>query len=105
MLTRSGQSATITFTAETQPEPSFKIFLNETILVVSNKTYTIPEVNSSHVGFYKCSAKNILGNLSLMDAIYLSLTGKTNISPPSSHVHIIFCKDNFFIDSTVFWYK
>ena len=105
MLTRSGQSATIACTAEAQPEPSFKIFLNETILVVSNKAYTIPEVNSSHVGFYKCSAKNILGNLSLMDAIYLPLTGKTNISPPSSHIHIIFCKDNFFIDSTVFWYK
>ena len=76
MLTRSGQSATITCTAEAQPGPSFKIFLNGTTTVKNDTVYIIPEVNSSLVGFYKCVAKNMLGN-AFSDAIYLSLTGKT----------------------------
>ena len=64
ILTRSGPSATITCTAEARPEPSYKILLNETILVISGKTFIIPEVNSSHVGYYKCVAMNFLGNAS-----------------------------------------
>ena len=95
MLTRSGQSATTTCTAEGQPEPSFEIFFNE-MMVKSNKTsYTILEVNSSHVEFYKCLAKNRLGNASL-DAIYLPLTGKINISPPSPHIYNILQRQFFY---------
>ena len=64
MLTRSGQSATITCTAEARPKPSFKIFFNCDKLVQTDQTYTIPEVNRSHVGVYKCVAVNILGQRS-----------------------------------------
>ena len=74
ILTRSGPSATITCTAEARPEPSYKIFLNETILVISDKTFIIPEVNSSHVGYYKCVAMNFLGNASSHPK-YLSVEG------------------------------
>ena len=71
-LTRSGQSATIACTAEARPEPSFKIFFNCDMLVKSDKTCTMPEVNSSNVGLYKCVAENILGKRSSI-SIYLSL--------------------------------
>ena len=74
-LTRSGQSAIITCTAEARPEPSFKIFLNETTLVISDKTYTIPEVNNSHVGYYKCAAENVIEQRS-SNPICLCLEGK-----------------------------
>ena len=74
ILEQSGQSAYIECAIRGRPEPSFKIFLNET-LVISNKTYTIPEVNNSHVGNYRCFAENILGNAS-SDPEYLSLIGK-----------------------------
>ena len=46
--------------------PSYEIFLNETILVKSEKTYTIPKVNSTHVGYYKCVASDKLENASLI---------------------------------------
>ena len=74
-LTRSGQSARMTCTADARPEPSFKIYFNETIMVNNNKTYTILDVNSSHVGYYKCVAENILGNVS-SDRVFLFLVGK-----------------------------
>ena len=74
-LTRSGQSATITCTAKARPEPSYKIFLNETTLVISDKTYTIPEVNSSHVGYYKCVAENVIEQR-FSNPICLCLEGK-----------------------------
>ena len=75
MLTRSGQSATITCTAEARPKPSFKIFLNETTLVISDETYAIPEVNNSRVGYYKCVAENVIGQRS-SNPICLCLEGK-----------------------------
>ena len=61
-LTRCGNSVTVKCTAEAQPPASFGIFLNETELVSTNKAYTIPEVNVSHVGNYTCVARNILGS-------------------------------------------
>ena len=64
MLTRSGQSASITCTAEARPEPTFKIFFNCDKLVQSDQSYIIPEVNTSHVGVYKCVAENVLGQRS-----------------------------------------
>ena len=63
-LTKRGKSATLTCKADGRPEPSYEIFLNETILVKSEKTYTIPKVNSSHGGYYKCVATNKLENAS-----------------------------------------
>ena len=64
MLTRSGQSASLTCTAEARPESTFKIFFNCDKSVQTGPTYTIPEVNRSHVGVYKCIAENILGQIS-----------------------------------------
>ena len=61
---RSGQSASITCTAEARPEPTYKIFFNCDKLVQTGSTYTIPEVNRSHVGVYKCVAENVLGQRS-----------------------------------------
>ena len=61
-------------TADGRPEPSYEIFFNKTILVKSNKTYTIPKVNS-HFGYYECVAKNMLGNAS-SNPVFLSLVGK-----------------------------
>ena len=81
MLTTSGQSATVTCTAEANPEPSFKIFFNETTLVKSDNTYTIPEVNNSHVGYYKCVAENILEQRS-SSPICLCLEGKIDSFEP-----------------------
>jgi hypothetical protein len=74
-LTRNGDSATIECSADAQPPASFKIFLNKTTLVKSDKTHTISEVRSSDVGSYICFAENILGNKS-SDPVYLSLEGK-----------------------------
>ena len=71
-LTSSGQSATIACTAEARPEPSFKIFFNCDMLVKSDKTCTMPEVNSRNIGLYKCVAENILGKRYSI-SIYLSL--------------------------------
>jgi hypothetical protein len=48
--------------AEASPPPTFKIFLNETEVPISEDTHTIPEVNDSHVGSYKCVAENDLGS-------------------------------------------
>ena len=51
----------MTCKAEARPEASFQIFRNETgELVWNGATYIIPTVNSSHVGYYKCVAKNSL---------------------------------------------
>ena len=75
ILTRSGQSVTITCKAEARPEANYEIFLNETILIKSSKTYTIPKVNSSHVGNYKCVAKNKLEQ-GTSNPICLCLEGK-----------------------------
>ena len=87
MLTRSGQSVTITCTAEAHPEPSFKIFFNCEIMAVKiGKMYTIAEVNRSHVGVYKCVAENMLGQRSSVP-IYLPLAGK--LSHPSSKIYNI----------------
>ena len=47
-------------TSEARPKPSYKIYLNGTKMVKSGKTYTIPEVNSGHVGYYQCVAENVL---------------------------------------------
>ena len=88
ILTRSGQSATITCTAEAHPEPSFKIFFNcEMMVARSNKMYTIAEVNSSRVGVYQCVAENILGQRSSVP-IYLPLAGK--LSHPRRHFIFIY---------------
>ena len=79
-LIRSGQSATITCTAEAHPKPSLKIFFNCGMMVArSVKTYTITEVNNSHVGVYQCVAENILGKRSSVP-IFLTLNGKPSHS-------------------------
>ena len=78
ILTRRAQKATITCTAEACPEPSFKIFLNETVLVISDKTYIIPEVNNSHVGNYTCVVMNVLGKASSVSE-YLSFERKISL--------------------------
>ena len=77
MLTRRGPSATITCTADARPEPSYEIILNGryvTEVLQTDPMYTIPKVNSSHVGNYTCVAVNILGNVS-SDSHFLSLEG------------------------------
>ena len=56
-----GKSFTVKCEAEAEPAPRFKIFFNETEVSISEDTYTIPKVNDSHVGFYKCVANNTLG--------------------------------------------
>ena len=86
MLTRSGQSAAITCTAEARPKPTFKIFFNCDKLVQTGPTYTIPEMNSSYVGVYKCVAANMLGRRSAASK-YLSL-GKI-ITHPSVYIYNI----------------
>jgi hypothetical protein len=58
--------------AEAQPPVSFKIFLNETHLVSSDKDYAIHKVNDCHVGNYTCVAENILGSKT-SNSEYLSL--------------------------------
>ena len=68
----------MTCSAEARPEPSYKILLNETILVKSDKTYTIPKVNSSHVGYYKCVANNMLGKVT-SNSEYLRIEGKISL--------------------------
>ena len=87
-LTRSDNFVTLTCSAEAQPSASFKIFLNETELVSTNKTYTIPEVNVSHVGNYTCVAKNILGT-NTSNSEYLSLQGKIAFFCMKNHVKIL----------------
>ena len=103
-LTRSGRSATIACTAEARPKPNFKIFFNCDMLVKSDKTCTMSEVNSSNIGLYKCAAENILGERSSI-SIYLSL-GKIKDPVRVCKYFIIFCNMTFyivfFIDSTVF---
>ena len=88
MLTRNGPSATITCTVEARPEPSFKVFLNETILVINDKTYTIPEVNRTHVGNYKCVAENVLGNAS-SDPEYLSLGNRLQFLSMNLNIYFV----------------
>ena len=73
-LTTIGQSVTITCTADGRPEPIYEIFFNCDMLVKSDKTYRLHDVNSSHVGLYKCVARNILGQSSVPK--YFSLIGK-----------------------------
>ena len=75
-LTRCGDSATIKCSAEAQPSASFKIFFNETELVSTNKTFTIPEVNVSHFGNYSCVAKNILGTKTSNSEYLFFIEGK-----------------------------
>jgi hypothetical protein len=79
MLTRSGKSATIRCTAEARPPASFKIFLNQTKVVQTDQMLTIPEVDTSHVGYYTCFASNYLGNKT-SDPAYLPLKGKITFS-------------------------
>ena len=65
----------MTCTADARPQASFQIFCNETgELVWNGATYTIPAVNSSHVGYYKCVAKNNLGEKFAF--VHLPLKGK-----------------------------
>ena len=90
-LERSEQSVTITCTADARPAPSFKIFLNETMLVKSDKTYLIPKVNSTHVGNYTCVAANLLGNTSSPPE-YLSLKGKIDILHQMTNILIFLLK-------------
>ena len=74
----------MTCTAEARPEASLEIFRNETgELVWNGTTYTIPTVNTCDVvGYYKCVAKNNLGekfaflHLPLKGKISFSLLGK-----------------------------
>ena len=100
-LIRSGQSATIACTAEAHPEPSLKIFFNCGMMVArSVKTYTITEVNNSHVGVYQCVAANILGQRSSVP-IFLTLNGKPSHSSTKIY-NILSYIDLFFIDNTVF---
>ena len=69
----------MTCTAEALPEASFQIFRNETgELVWNGATYIISTVNTSHVGNYKCVAKNNLGEKS----VFLHLPVKGKISFP-----------------------
>jgi hypothetical protein len=75
MLTWSDKSVTIKCTAEARPAASFKIFLNRTKEVGTGQTLTIPEVNTSHVGYYRCVAWNSVGNES-SNSEYLPLNGK-----------------------------
>ena len=64
----------MTCTADARPEASFQIFRNETgKLVWNGATYTIPTVNTNHVGYYKCVAKNNLGENFAF--VYLPLKG------------------------------
>ena len=76
MFIRSGKSTTIECSADAHPSPRFKIFVNETKLVKSDKKHTIPEVRSIHVGNYTCVAENILGNKS-SGSEYLSPEGRS----------------------------
>jgi hypothetical protein len=78
-LRRNGDNVTITCNAEAHPAPSFKIFLNETKLIKSDKTYNIPKVNTSHVGNYSCVARNFLGSKT-SNSEYLSLEGMISFS-------------------------
>ena len=79
MLINGAQSVTITCTADARPEPSFKIFFNCDMLIKSDKTCRIQEVNCSHVGLNKCVARNILGQRSSVPKC-LSLIGKMTYS-------------------------
>ena len=66
-------------TAEARPEASFQIFCEETgELVWNGAMYTISNVNTSHVGYYKCVAKNNLGEKNAL--LYLPLKGKITFS-------------------------
>ena len=60
-----GENVTIICKAEGFPQPDYIIFHNGTSLtnVVKGMT-TIKSVNYSDDGWYKCIAKNILGNVS-----------------------------------------
>ena len=60
-MAERGKSFTITCEADSYPTPDFKIFFNDTKLLVNENTYTITKVNNSHAGFYKCTARNKLG--------------------------------------------
>ena len=68
----------MTCSAEARPEPSYKIFFNETILVKSDKMYAIPNVKRYHVGYYKCVANNILGKVT-SNSEYLRIEGKISL--------------------------
>jgi hypothetical protein len=60
-----GESFTIKCeAADGHPEPSYTIIHNNTEVVSTEKTYTIPVVNKSHAGLYKCIAENKLGKIS-----------------------------------------
>jgi hypothetical protein len=57
-----GESFTISCEANADPPPKFSIFYNNTKLISTEKTYVIPKVNSSHIGFYKCAVENAFGS-------------------------------------------
>ena len=61
-MAERGKPFVIKCEAEANPPPTFKIFLNETEVPISKDTHTIPKVNDSHVGSYKCVANNTLGS-------------------------------------------
>jgi hypothetical protein len=74
-----GKLANIICESDGRPAPSFKIFLNTSTLVASDKIYNIPKVKISDVGNYTCVAWNILGNKT-SNSEYLSLEGKISFS-------------------------
>ena len=67
---------------------------------LTRRIYMIAEVNSSHIGFYKCVAENIVGNASSVP-IYLFLIGKPKY-PLRILVFIIFCKNAVFFNFLIF---
>ena len=60
-MAERGKPFTITCEADAHPPPEFKIFFNDTKLLVNENTYTITKLSDSHTGFYKCTARNKLG--------------------------------------------
>ena len=69
----------MTCTAEARPQASFQIFCNETgELVWNGATYIISTENTSHVGYYKCVAKNKLGEKFAF--VHLPLRGEIRYS-------------------------
>ena len=61
-----GESYTMTCESDGVPEPTYKIFHNDTI-VSTIKTYTILVVQYRYAGTYKCVATNSLGSSSIFD--------------------------------------
>ena len=75
-MAERGKPFTITCEADAHPPPEFEIFFNDTKLLVNEKTYTIPKVNNSHTGFYKCIARNKLSSNSMSRYLRVDKEGK-----------------------------